>query len=421
MKNILLNILFIGCSLTLFAQRPYRSYHTQSVHQQLLLNHPELKAQIRTAEAAISRYRGVSFDTPKVIPIVFHVVHSNEQERISRAQIQSQIDALNRDFSLIVRGEEVEVMQQEGFEERFPEDTYIRFCLAESSQNGDFQESIIYTTSTTSDWLTDDAIKTVSPNIAPQHYLNVWIADLAAGISGYAQFPRGNVVTDGIVIDYRFFGTTGTAQFPYNEGKTLTHLIGNYLGLFDLWGEGGCKDDLIWDTPVHNAPNYGCPDYRHISLCNGGEQAEMYMNFMDNTDDACQFLFTYGQVKRMQTVLSLNQLRGQLGKGGSACSNFILTENTEQRGAEIFEVENPTVLQLYPNPASDELNLLIQSEQNLLAQLRILDATGKVILEQPIRTNSDHRVNCSDYGNGVFTVQIALEQTIISQRFVLLP
>lgn len=420
MQRILALIFLLFYSLFLSAQRTYRSYHTQSVHKQLLLDHPELKQQIRNAEAAISRYRGASFNTPKVIPIVFHVVHSSEQERISTAQIQSQIDALNRDFSLSVRGEDVEAMTEEGFNELFPDDTYIRFCVAEIFQDGSIQDGVIYTSSSTSDWLTDDAIKAVSPIVAPQHYLNVWIADLAEGISGYAQFPKGNIATDGIVIDHNFFGTTGTAQAPYNEGKTLTHLIGNYLGLFDLWGEGGCKDDFIFDTPIHNAPNYGCPDYRHMSLCNGGEQAEMYMNFMDNTDDACQFLFTHGQIQRMQAVLSLNQIRGQLGKGNSTCSNFIVTGNTEQRSIDISEVENQNILQLFPNPATNELNLFVQSDQDLSAQLNIFDATGKTILERTINTNNNHSIDCSDYGNGVFTVQIALEQEIISQRFVIL-
>jgi hypothetical protein len=114
--------------------------------------------------------------------------------------------------------------------------------------------------------------------------------------------PGGPSATDGIVLDYRFLGSLGTVKAPYDQGKTLTHLVGNYLGLNDLWGNGHCADDLVDDTPPHNAPNFGCPGYRHISTCDDNP-VEMTMNFMDNTDDACMYMFTAGQVRRMRAAL----------------------------------------------------------------------------------------------------------------------
>ena len=39
---------------------------------------------------------------------------------------------------------------------------------------------------------------------------------------GYAQFPGGSSATDGVVIDSRYFGTTGTATAPFNKGRTAT-------------------------------------------------------------------------------------------------------------------------------------------------------------------------------------------------------
>ena len=79
--------------------------------------------------------------------------------------------------------------------------------------------------------------------------------------------PGGPVATDGIVIDYRYFGTGGTAIAPYDEGRTLTHLVGNYLNLHDLWNDvSRCSDDEVADTPVHNGPNYALPKRRPADI-----------------------------------------------------------------------------------------------------------------------------------------------------------
>jgi hypothetical protein len=52
--------------------------------------------------------------------------------------------------------------------------------------------------------------------------------------------------------------------------RTLTHLMGNYLNLYDLWNESQpCADDYVDDTPIHNAPNGRFWQYRHVSTCDG--------------------------------------------------------------------------------------------------------------------------------------------------------
>ena len=118
-----------------------------------------------------------------------------------------------------------------------------------------------------------------------EKYLNIWVVSFPDSISGYAQMPAGPAVTDGIVIDARYFGKKGTTDkdFPYTEGKTLTHLLGSYLNVYELWSKTRqCGDDGVDDTPIQNAPTLGCVDYRHVSTCDGNPVA-MSMNFMDNT------------------------------------------------------------------------------------------------------------------------------------------
>ena len=124
------------------------------------------------------------------------------------------------------------------------------------------------------------------------------------GFLGYAQFPGGPANTNGVVSDYRYFGTTGTATAPFALGRTATHEVGHYLNLYHIWCDGGCGvDDLVGDTPTSDAPNYGCPN-GHTSC----GTTDMIENYMDYSDDSCMNLYTEGQKNRMHALF---------GAGGS--------------------------------------------------------------------------------------------------------
>ena len=128
------------------------------------------------------------------------------------------------------------------------------------------------------------------------------MCQLGGGLLGYAQFPGGPAATDGVVILHTAFGTTGTAAAPFNLGRTATHEIGHWLNLRHIWGDdgNGCTgDDFVADTPNAAGPNTGMPAFPHVT-CGNGPNGDLFMNYMDYTDDAGMFMFTNGQVTRMQ-------------------------------------------------------------------------------------------------------------------------
>jgi hypothetical protein len=151
-------------------------------------------------------------------------------------------------------------------------------------------------------------------------YLNIWICkDLRdrnnQQILGYAQFPRGPPETDGIVIAHSAFGNTGTASKPgnpFNKGRTATHEIGHYLGLYHIWGDEGplqepCSGtDNVADTPNQRGYNSGNPTFPSMEqACPGtGRNGTMFMNYMDYSYDESLFMFTKGQIARMRAVLT---------------------------------------------------------------------------------------------------------------------
>lgn len=348
------------------------------------------------------------------LPVIFHIVYNSVEARVSEDQVLSQIEALNRDFRHTDREIHHPADTLEGFAGKAA-DTGISFCLAAVSLGGGVP-GIHYVRSQVVVWHTDDAIKSSKLQGAdafdPDHYINVWVAPLDGGASGYAQMPGGLVETDGIVIDYRFLGIGGSSVAPYNEGKTLTHLMGNYLGLYDIWGPGHCKDDYVDDTPIHNAPNYNMPTSgeRHISLCPMGPIDEMWMNFMDNTDDLSLNMFTYGQKTRMEAMLSGSGPRAGLKESSTVCFDVdnIAMGDDFLRGKSIYKANGDNKLQLYPNPTRGSITIKLEGEA-ASAVIHIYNSFGvnmhsvNAQLEGKLQTVT---ANCEIWPPGLYFVNV---------------
>ncbi len=362
-----------------------------------------------------------------VIPIVFHVLYSSDEEKVSEKQITAQIEALNRDFGV---GEDVPddvaIKNKKTYEaERFDRvrgRINISFCIANKNENGVILKGIKYHTSKSIEWGYDNALKSSGRGgVDPwetDRYLNVWVARLPDHINGYAQMPGWDKETDGIVIDDRFIQAIGDDKLPYGQGKTMTHLVANYLGVPSLWQGKGCEDDGIDDTPTHNSPNFGCPGQGHSSICYGNP-AEMTMNFLDNTDDKCMYMFTQGQVNRMSAALNKDGPRSRLtSEGNTLC---------ERQQADISVEKNPApgevraYLQVYPNPVYTQLS--IESGQvpaDAAIQISIHHVMGQEVWRgDTMEPNSIRQINCANWSRGVYFIVVNNEVNQPFQKIIL--
>jgi hypothetical protein len=232
------------------------------------------------------------------IPVVVNVLYRTTAENISLTQIQSQIDVLNDDFNALNSDYNSVPALFSGVKANVG----ITFVL----------DQVVRKSTTKSSWGTRDTMKNGKRGgidaTSPTTKLNLWVCTIGGGILGYAQFPGGSASTDGVVIDSKYVGLSGSANAPYNLGRTATHEVGHWMNLRHIWGDTTCGSDLVSDTPTHNTANYGNPTYPQYSTCSGNP-VEMTMNYMDYTDDNAMYMFSTGQKQRMDALFVVGGIR----------------------------------------------------------------------------------------------------------------
>ena len=75
-----------------------------------------------------------------------------------------------------------------------------------------------------------------------------------------------------------------------------------------------------------------------------------------------------------------------------------------------------SAVQVYPNPATDQLNISID-ETLLGAQLNIYDVAGALVLQSKIQ-NLKSKIDCSAYPSGVYIAEIKTGNAVARRRWV---
>jgi hypothetical protein len=234
-----------------------------------------------------------------VIQVVFHVIKkTNGMGDLTPALIQSQIDVLNEDFGAVM-----------GTPGAPGTNTKVQFVLAKFAPNGQPTTGIEVVTNDS--YFVDPGPGAANPMKTALRwdttkYFNIYTND-AAGNLGYATFPQQDAgqIQDGVVLLWSSVGKNSLGGPPYNLGRTATHEVGHYFGLFHTF-QGACgtaaapftTGDLISDTNREKAPHFGCTPA--ASQCTGGAGNDPIENYMDYSDDLCMNKFTPEQTNRLR-------------------------------------------------------------------------------------------------------------------------
>ncbi len=340
--------------------------------------------------------QGVENRNEYTIPVVFHILYASDEQNISTEQIKAQLNQLNKDFS----------KTNDNFDstpsifKELAADIGYKFCLASIDPDGNETIGITRTETNISEiglseiyYETDEGGKDPWNN---DEYINIWVADMGdSGILGITPLlgDGSPAAKDGILLNYRFVGVDGEHQDENrNKGKVLTHEMGHYFGLKHIWGSLNTEcmdDDDIEDTPLQNAPSFGCPTFPSPDICTQGNGI-MFTNFMDYTDDDCLTMFTLDQKDKMVETLE-NHRFGLIDNSNTEC---FLSSHPE---------ENMSI-SIYPNPANEFL--YIEFEQPASDRsIQVFNIEGKRLAEWKA-SQQINQFNLTHFTAGIYYIKM---------------
>jgi Pregnancy-associated plasma protein-A/Secretion system C-terminal sorting domain len=364
--------------------------------QQEMTKDPLLAARIQQATAFSQQQEGRQASriegTIMKIPVVVHILYHTPTEKISDAQVANQIAALNKYF----RRKNADTTATPAYFRSLAADCEIEFHLATSDPRKRATSGITRKYTPVTKWTADDKMKLAAEMGTDawdtKNYLNIWVCNLDK-FAGYATMPGTEAKKDGLVISYTAFGS-GTGE--YSLGKTAVHEAGHWLGLRHLWGDEYCGDDGISDTPKQASYTIGCPSTVRIT-CGNSPHGDMYMNYMDFTNDLCMNMFTQGQKARM---------RAYFEPGGS---RYSLMTSAGLDAPLIFDIPLPEEADpkwlrpnLYPNPAATEMMLDLNYDIRWIGKtIFVTNLQGQTVMNVTI-TSKNQRINISRLQAGVY-------------------
>jgi hypothetical protein len=198
------------------------------------------------------------------VVVAFHVLHDGPFGLLTPAQVEAQIAELNLNFAGY------------GYQFVLGQTDFTDNAAWFNLQNGGDEYALKLALAT-----------------SPAQTLNIYSC-VPYGYLGFAYYPSSfpeDSFEHGVFIDYR--SIPGGSIPAYDLGRTATHEVGHYLGLYHTF-QGGCGGvgDLVADTPAEDTPAFGCPDGRDTCPSAGLDPIH---NYLDYTDDACYTEFTPGQ------------------------------------------------------------------------------------------------------------------------------
>ena len=376
-----------------------------------------------------------------IIPVVVHVLHRGEIVglgiNISDAQIQSQIAVLNEDFRRL----NADRVNTPAIFQPIASDPNFEFRLACIDPNGNQTTGITRTLTNTVQFQplnnknADGSINEQATGIkftsqggrdawATNRYLNIWVCDMGGDLLGYGQYPDDystKPTTDGVVMRFNAFGRVGNLSPGFNLGRVCSHEIGHWLNLRHIWGDANCGNDFVDDTPIQQRSNLGCPNFPHPT-CNNGVNGDMFMNFMDYSDDVCMNIYTRGQSLRMRAIFAT--VNGTAGPRAAFINNYFSVNEPANSICTTGSVSasNPACLPIIWNVVSGPATIIGGQGTNNITLRRNTNGNGFALIRAIAGGYTDDKnVKIGNYDPPAGTTYVTSNYYYTSQTQILTP
>jgi len=351
--------------------------------------------QSERARVAVERYLDELGARPLggEIKVAWHVIHDGRTGNLPQSQIEAQIEVLNRDFIgtgytfVLASVDRTERKNWFGMMPGTGKETHAKRALA----------------------------------IDPARRLNLYSCEPGQGVLGWAYLPQSIPESNelhGVVIHY---GTVpGGPLAPYDLGRTATHEVGHYLGLYHTF-QGACEapGDEVDDTPFEASPAFGCPVGRNTCPLPGDDPIR---NYMDYTDDACMNHFTAGQDARMDAIVPV--YRPSLLDAGRAQASIARPEIDPLASLPAGPTRGVHFRGAGPNPFRRETALRFTLPESERVELRLYDIAGKLVqtLVDGVLPAGEHgvMVRADGLNSGMYFARLRVRGEELSRSVVLI-
>lgn len=468
--------LFCGI-FTAWAQPKSNDINFLADHQLLVqkwVENPAVMAHFQTYERQLwqqieHRRKAPMTDTlingKRIIPVVFHIFHTNGVENISEEQIRSSIELLNIDYAMLNSDTVAGVNTYTAFNSRRANPN-IEFRIATIDPEGNPTDGIIRHETDVAHNFSYTNMSTYAWN--PKSYLNVFsVGNITIDspiaqegtVIGMSLFPPSNPLTsmfttdtlcDGVLIRHDAIGNIGTAENLAGKGinaqnRSFTHELGHYFNLYhpfqnlnenttnqiDLALQAlsdGCASssmfgtqlfgDYVDDTPPVTAAssNEGndCWTVGERNTCTNnvtgyGDEPDMVENYMDYQWGFCTNLFTIGQIERLNATME-----GPRRKLWSY-ENLIATGVLNATDIRTQVADNQQV-SIFPNPCNDILHIIYEDVEMGAATVELYDIAGKVLKTSNLANET--ALDLSSIPAGIYFVKISANQQSITKKII---
>lgn len=250
-------------------------------------------AQVAASNAAVKQYkaRGGRVSKGGTINTYFHVIRFDDgliptlNTPVPRSAIETNMGVLNSDFRNSKTGYKFTLA---GI--NYVDDTALAVALYNAPDAFSNVELQMKTALRQGSWDDLNVYVYLNPTSSWATF-PWWLEEGVPADWGITYSPEA----DGVVLNASMMPGTN-APAPLALGRTLTHEVGHWMGLWHTF-QGGCDkiNDMVLDTPAQAAATDGdCPLGRDTCPSKG---LDPIFNFMDYSAEFCQNSFSKGQTR----------------------------------------------------------------------------------------------------------------------------